>query len=293
MANNKFLEEYPLYRKFITDLKSYHDLSNVPRPSIHMYCKQCQSGQTFNMINKYDELDYYSNNEIPGIVVRLKYQCTGCHNHLRYFLVRFGISEIEVKNDKGEKEKQKVIYMEKVGQYPAWSIEMDKQLEKELGEHAELYKRGLINESQGYGIGAFTYYRRITETIIDQLLDSISTLLEGEEKEKYEVALLEAKKTTVTQEKIDLVKDLLPVSLRPDGMNPLSVLHSALSEGLHAETDNDCLDYAEEIKGVLVYLVNQVERSKSSSKSFTSSMRKILDKRAGKESNDPKPNENN
>ena len=32
---------------------------------------------------------------------------------------------------------------------------------------SETLKKGLINESQGYGIGAFAYYRRIVEVVND------------------------------------------------------------------------------------------------------------------------------
>lgn len=282
MPSKEFLENYPLYKKFVTGLNpNLHNFKDLRKPSVHLHCEHCDSEQTFNMVNNYDEVDYYNNNIAPDVVVRAKYQCFGCHEFIRYFFIRFGKDILEEVDENGEKRKKDVIYVQKVGQHPAWSIEMDKQLEKELGKHSDFYKRGLICESQGYGIGAFAYYRRITETIIDQLLDSIEDLLEGEEKTQYKKALAQTKETTITQNKIELVKDLLPVSLRPEGMNPLSVLHSALSEGLHAETDEACLDYAEEIKSALVYLVNQVERSKNSSKSFTESMRKLLEKRAG------------
>ncbi|MDZ7680350.1 MAG: hypothetical protein U5J63_01245 [Fodinibius sp.] len=102
---------------------------------------------------------------------------------------------------------------------------------KNYQESSRHYKKGLICESQGYGIGAFSYYRRIVEDI-DDLLDEISSLLKGEELDKYQEALQKTKKTNVTQDKIELVKDLLPQILRPDNMNPLSTLHSTLSEGL-------------------------------------------------------------
>lgn len=134
-------------------------------------------------------------------------------------------------------------------------------------------------ESQGYGIAAFSYYRRITEDIIDELLDSISDLIDIENKAQYQTALERTKKTRVTQEKIDLVKDLLPPILRPKGMNPLGVLHSQLSEGLHAETDEACLENAGHVREVLTFLVNQIIQSKESSKKFTESMQAILDKK--------------
>jgi len=120
------------------------------------------------------------------------------------------------------------------------------------------------------------------EDIIVELLNSISDLLEGEEKIKYQEALKEVEKTKIAQEKIDLVKDLLPTSLRPDGINPLATLHSALSDGLHAGNDDECLEYADAIKGTLIYLINEVIRKKEDSKKFTDSMKKILDKKAKK-----------
>ena len=95
-------------------------------------------------------------------------------------------------------------------------------------------------------------------------------------------ALEKTKQTIVTRDKIDLVKDLLPPSLRPNGMNPLGVLHKVLSEGLHDKSDEDCLDLAISIKNILVYLINQIIRSKEEAKKFTESMRKLLDKKSGK-----------
>jgi len=74
---------------------------------------------------------------------------------------------------------------------------------------------------------------------------------------------------------------LLPPILRPNGMNPLSTLHRILSEGLHQETDERCIELAMTIREVLVFLVNQVTATKASSSRFTESMRKLLDRRRG------------
>lgn len=83
------------------------------------------------------------------------------------------------------------------------------------------------------------------EETIGDLLDRIPALLSEEEKPRYAKALEEVHKTTVTQTKIELVKDLLPARLRPDGINPLEILHSDLSSGLHGKGDDECLDDAE------------------------------------------------
>lgn len=151
-----------------------------------------------------------------------------------------------------------------------------------MHKHGDNFKKGLVCESQGYGIGAFAYYRRITEDIIDELLDSISDLIEPEHKKEYDDALAKAKTTRATQDKIDLVKDLLPATLKPDGWNPLGVLHSELSEGLHAASDESCLENAHHVKAILIYLIEAILRSKESAKAFTSSMKSLLDKKSGK-----------
>jgi len=77
----------------------------------------------------------------------------------------------------------------KVGQFPAWDISIPKNLDSVISKHRETLKRGLICESQGFGIGAYGYYRRIVELTIDELLASISDLLQGDDKARYEDAL--------------------------------------------------------------------------------------------------------
>ena len=104
---------------------------------------------------------------------------------------------------------------------------------------------------------------------------------EANNREDYIIALEKTKKTRITQDKIDLVKDLLPTILRPNGMNPLGVLHSELSEGLHAESDESCLENASHIKDILTYLINQIIQSKEAAKQFTDSMKSLLDKKSG------------
>jgi hypothetical protein len=262
MPNREFLEQYPLYRKFRMDLPSTFD--ELDKPTIHMHCPVCNSGQTFVMSNQYFEVFDYSNYPIPGQVVRAVYTCVSCSEFARYFLLKFG--------SEGD-------YVMKVGQEPPWEITPDRVLERVLGVHAEYYKKGLVCESQSYGIGAFAYYRRIVEETIDELLGSVSDLMGGEEREQYLEALEAVKQTTVTQDKIDLVKDLLPPILRPGGMNPLSTLHSVLSEGLHQESDERCIELAMAIREVLVFLVNQIAVTQSAAAGFTESMRRLLDKK--------------
>ncbi len=268
MPNKNFIEEYSLYRKFKVE-KLASTTNKLPVVQINMECPTCKSHQTFAMTNKYYENCDYSNYPVSGIVFRMVYICVHCQIFQRIFYVKIDSKEQ---------------WLMKVGQFPSWEIKGDANIERLLKEHASYYKKGLVCESQGYGIGAFGYYRRIVEEIIDSLLEEISELLNDTELSEYQEALLKTKNTNVTQEKIELVKDLLPQILRPEGMNPLSVLHSTLSEGLHAESDEECLEYAENCREIIIFLVNQVAASKAAAKGFTSSMRKILDKKNKKKS---------
>jgi ssDNA-binding Zn-finger/Zn-ribbon topoisomerase 1 len=261
----EFLEEYSLFRKIVWELP--HTMNRLPKPPINMECKNCGSVQTFNMINEYYEFHGYSNPPCADEKVRLLYECQSCRQFTRQFQVYIS---------------PELNYIYKFGQYPEWEIKMDKNLEKTLGKHAKTFRKGLVCESQGYGVGAFAYYRRITEEIIDELLESIVDLVEADNLEEYQQALAEAKKTRVAQEKIDLVKDLLPTILRPGGMNPLGVLHSELSEGLHAETDAKCLENASHVRDIITFLINQIIQSKESAKQFTSSMKSLLEKKSKK-----------
>jgi hypothetical protein len=268
MPDKQFLEEYPLYRKFEMELPD--NMKFLVRPPIHMFCQVCKTEQTFNMVNHY----YQFAGSVPGgnpsqppagAITRASYCCESCKTYHRYFMLKFD---------------QEAAYVMKVGQEPPWDITPDKELVDLLGSLSDEYKKGLVCESQSYGIGTFAYYRRIVEEIIDDLINDIQHILSDEELARYSQALEQVKSTKNTQEKIDLVKDLLPPVLRPEGMNPLSALHANLSIGIHQQSDDRCMEMAAEIREILIFLVNQVVVTKAAKTKFTDSMRKLLDKKS-------------
>lgn len=268
MITKEFIEEYSLFRKFRPEILP-NDLREWYKIPVNMKCQVCDgTNQTFNMTNEYWQDGYNeSNGRAENRVFDLRFLCQSCQEFERHFFVFVN---------------QECTEIYKVGQYPEWEIKMDKNLEKTLDKHSKTFRKGLVCESQGYGIGAFSYYRRITEEIIDELLESITDLIEEQNKSEYLEALEKTKKTRVTQEKIELIKDLLPSILKPNGMNPLGVLHSELSEGLHAESDEACLENANHIKSILTFLINQIIKSRESAKEFTESMMSLLNKKSKK-----------
>jgi hypothetical protein len=185
----EFLETYPLYRKFTIALPER--LNELPRPRINMPCGVCSVNQTFIMKSNFAYGTYMENQGVSInthlAVTTIRYVCTFCDIFLRTFLVKFNVEEGSIM---------------KVGQEPPWEIAPDRSIIKRLGNYADFYRKGLICESQSYGIGAFSYYRRIVEGIIDQLLTEITELVSsGEEQKKYLEALNEVKKTRVTEKK--------------------------------------------------------------------------------------------
>ena len=266
-----FLENDPLYKK-LQFKKAISAAEYIPKPSIHMYCETCKSDQTFQMVNKYFENEAYIRKflvggTVAGGITRAIYRCAGCNAFTREFLLLFSQGLTSVK---------------KVGQHPPWEIKVENSLSNVLGDYVHLYKKGLACESQGYGIGALSYYRRILEEIIDQFLDLAIDVIPSSEKPKYQEALEKTKKTKIAQEKIKLVKDLLPAVLRPEGINPLAILHDSYSAGLHGRSEDDCLQMAADLRNSLKFLVNQISLSRKEAKQFTDSMKKYLDKKSQK-----------
>jgi len=167
----------------------------------------------------------------------------------------------------------------KIGQNPAWSIDAGDELEKALGKHVSEYKKGLVCESQGYGIGAFAYYRRIVEVVIDDLLRDVIYFVEQDQQGEYKQSLEKVRNDIRADVRIAAVKDLMPAVLRPGGANPLKELHAALSEGIHVQADGECLEYASVIRESLVFLVDQVSRTKQSAKAYEESLKALQSKR--------------
>ena len=182
-----------------------------------MECNICVVAQTFVPLHDIHQVILTSRSNV--MVVRCEFWCSRCNLAFRDFLLVLDKEASTVK---------------KVGQYPAWDIRGDKRVEKLLGNRAAFWRKGLICESQAYGIGAFSYYRRIVELIIDDLIRDLRESIPFEELGQYEAGLEKVEKARQTSEKIAIARELLPQSLRPNGENPLGRLYETLSEGLHS-----------------------------------------------------------
>jgi hypothetical protein len=149
----------------------------------------------------------------------------------------------------------------KFGEWPPFGPPTPARVVSLAGEEKDYYFKGRRAESQGLGIAAFAYYRRVVENQKDKIFDEIIRVSQrlGAQEELLQ-ELNAAKMETQFAKAVGVVKHAIPQSLLINGHNPLSLLHSALSEGLHAQTDTECLELATSIR---VVLTDFVERAAS------------------------------
>jgi len=143
----------------------------------------------------------------------------------------------------------------KFGELPEFATPSTPRLDRLLGEARHLFRKGQACESQGLGIGAFGYYRRVVESqrdaILDETIKAAKAIEAGDELlQRLDLARNEREFTR----SIEMAADALPGALLIAGQNPLKILHGALSEGLHDQPDERCLELAESIRVVLVGL---------------------------------------
>jgi hypothetical protein len=145
----------------------------------------------------------------------------------------------------------------KFGEFPTYGPPTPTRLLRLFGTDRETFLKGRRCENQGLGIGAFTYYRRIVESHKNQILDEIIKVAAKVAPGMVEM-LEDAKNENQFLKSIDSVKHSIPQSLLINGHNPLMLLHSALSEGLHAQTDEQCLELAQAVRVVLADLAERI-----------------------------------
>jgi hypothetical protein len=147
----------------------------------------------------------------------------------------------------------------KYGEHPAFGSPTPARVITLLGPEKEYYLKGRRAENQGMGVAAFAYYRRVVENQKNRLLDEIIRVAEkiGASPEML-ADLNEAQNETQFTAAVRAVKHGIPSALLLNGHNPLTLLHAALSEGLHAQSDEECLALATSIRIVLADLADRL-----------------------------------
>jgi hypothetical protein len=211
-------------------------------PQLKMYCEHCDAVLWSECATRTPS--HSVNTDCS--VLSLTYRCKNCERELKLFtlLTTYGM--------------QPDLHMRvmKLGEWPAFGPHVPARVISLIGPERETFLKGRRAEALGFGVGAFGYYRRVVESQRDRLLDAIIAAAEKTNVPEDKLAVLRgAKGQRRFSDSIEQMQDAIPDSLFIDRQNPLRLLHKALSEGLHEDDDDECLERAEAIREVLTALV--------------------------------------
>lgn len=236
--------------------------------TLHCASELCQGPRAFALAEPNHRDVYLPETKI--IDVFLLYQCRNC-------LSTFKTIAVAVKCDEGSDADG---VAKKYGEDPPYGPHTPPRLIKLIGPHRELFLKGRRAESQGLGVGAFAYYRRVVEDEKDRLFDAI---IAAAQKIRVNDDLIEnlklAKSETQFSTAVEQIKYGLPDSLNINGHNPLTLLHNALSNGLHAQTDDECLDIASSIRLVLAALADRISQALKEEAELNAAVTKLMQKK--------------
>lgn len=177
--------------------------------------------------------------------------------------------------------------LHKYGEFPSFGPRIPAKVITLIGPEREYFLKGRRAESHGLGIAAFAYYRRVVENQKARIIGEIIRVAEKMNASKEQVSdLLAAKDETQFSRAVGAIKHGIPQSLLVDGHNPLVLLHSALSEGLHARTDQQCLELAKSIRIVLTDLVERMDLALKEELQLKSAVSRLLQASAEKNDGD-------
>lgn len=213
------------------------NMLSTPEIQLHCPSESCNGVRFFRCVNGFN---ISLNTEYEYIYIT--YRCSNCQKHQKTY-------SLAAKLDAEGSETGEVY---KFGELPAFGPPTPPKLVKLIGPDRDTLLKGRRCENQGLGIGAFIYYRRVVENQKNRILNEIIKVSEkiGAPTEKLDI-LRQAVSETQFSKALEMAKDVIPESLLINGHSPVLLLHSALSEGVHALSDEECLDLASSIRIVL------------------------------------------
>lgn len=247
-----------------------NNINYVATPKLHLHCttEECQGIRFFVVTATTNEAwlysDKYNNNY-------LTYVCRNCIKSSKTFSLG---SEYDKESGKWK------VY--KYGELPQFGPPTPPRAFNLIGGERELFLLGRRNENQGMGIGAFVYYRRVIESqknrIFDELIRVIGKISPGD---AVLGELEAAKKETQFTKAVESIKHALPQSLYINGYNPLTLLHSALSEGVHTHTDDECLELASSVRTMLFEFAERLGQALKEEAELNAAVNKLANKKKG------------
>ncbi|MFE1744744.1 hypothetical protein [Coleofasciculus sp. H7-2] len=267
-----FLEASPLYTKLKIDLSCVTQTGDFFIDNrvnvISKECSICGAKRDFKnnqgTIVVQEHLKARIKVQVQNIrteIIHLQFTCTICKEEEALFF-------IESNKEEG--------WIRKIGQVPPFDISIPKEIVKELGQDAELYKRARMCMSQSHGVGACAYLRRLVENQINVWLKLIYELKEYENADSEELKKIDdAIKSRNFSQKTEITYQSAPKSLIVEGVNPFKLIHDHLSGGLHGLDEDRCTEIAVELSEIVEYVVSELNRENKSKKKFLEKIRKV------------------
>lgn len=236
-------------------------------PALRLYCSTptCSGTPFFDAhdptVGKFVD-SYYGHHFIH-------YTCRNCRRSFKTFAVRLHFREF------GE-----IAEATKIGEIPAFGEPRQNAIKDVLDDEIRFFERGYRAETSGLGIGAFAYYRRFVESHKDKIIAEIRkvAVAQGAKQDVLDT-LDKAVKMNSFENAVKTVKDAIPDSLRhTGGHNPLTLLHDALSAGLHNEDDEQCLELAKDIRLLLTDLSERTTQALKNNSELSQAVNRLLKK---------------
>jgi len=261
----KFLESYPNYKKVKLTINQFDELIKYNNAfKIELFCDKCDKEKTFQgdayhfcSVSNWKENNIHLFRNIPesiipgscvinkpktihryfpymGNFLTMQFKCTQCERE--YF---FALRLIEYSERK--------FSIMKIGQYPSFgqlsTIEIEKY-KNELKNYFNEFKNSLNCYSQGKGIAAFVYLRRIFE----HLIETKYKCLKNQNPENKFIDKLK---------EIEKKEDIIPEGLK----EVKGQIYSILSKGIHEYSEDECMELYDCVK-LIIELILDTELEK-------------------------------
>lgn len=242
-------------------------------PPITSYCPSstCSGDMIFETL--YDTQLITADNAKYGLRTFVDYRCKHCgaNQSARLYALKVSFPE-------GTIGRHAVI--QKIGERPRLGTPNRDSIADLLEDQASYFDKGYHSETAGLGIGAFAYYRRYVESHKNEIIEAIKKVALTQGAGASVIAGLDrALKTPKFDSAINEIKDGIPESMKlRGGHNPLTLLHRALSGGLHNDNDDECLALAEDIRVVLGELAEKVKQALKDNAELDRSVARLLNK---------------
>lgn len=245
----------------------YGFMYEIKKPEIQLHCEDesCNGMRFFRCVTA----DSIRINLTGYHFFYLTYRCSNCQKIEKTF-------SLAAKIIKKEKEQGECY---KFGELPNYGPPTPSKLMKLIGPDRDEFLKGRRCENQGLGVGAFIYYRRVVENQKNRILGEIIKVANKIGTSKSNVEVLEkAVKETQFTTALDMAKSAIPESLLINGHSPIKLLHSALSEGVHALTDEQCLEMASSVRIVLGELSERLAQALKDEAELTKALSSLMKK---------------